>query len=206
MGSVIDVPQRPPRDLLHHFAAAQMQQSLLHIQQPEAPVDSLGHFLDPGARDGGHCKEPAVLPPRKASAGGDPDSPAAVFQQGMDRVVRQAVVLAVDPDLSAVPPAKTSKTTEPYGPVACRQHCADKIANETLLRRHGRDGEVPKTVHPPAGADPDTALPILEECIDEIARQSVGSLECVGPSPVYMLKAPIHGPDPEAPLAVAQQP
>ena len=58
---IIAVPQRRPGDSFHYFVAEHMNQTFLHIKDPETSGGRFGDLLGSRARDGANRNEPAAL-------------------------------------------------------------------------------------------------------------------------------------------------
>ena len=134
-----------------------------------------------------------------------PDSPSIILKQGLRCIIRQSTCLAEDGRLSILPPGQTLVSANPNAPIRGCEHGLSSIARQTLFHRNSSHGQLSKPVESSSGGDPDIAFTILEETKDDVAGEAIRLRKCICPTVIYMDEPPLHGPDPEASIAVPEQ-
>src|SRR5262249_30793437 len=88
----------------------------------------------------------------------------------------------VDGDLAVIPSVQTVKCAEPHAAIPGHQDGHYGGIRQALPDRDRRDGEATKPVEAVKRGDPNISFAVLENLLDEIAGEAVGSSKYIHPS------------------------
>ena len=182
-----------PGNSFRDFPVNQTIETIILLDDPEAPVAFFGNGTHHSARHRAYGSKSAILKPRNPAKRRDPDSAAIVLKEGPHGVIRQSIIvylasivylawrrrlsrarpraasLAVNRDLPVLPPVQAITSPEPNAAVLGRQDREDSGIRPTPLKRNCGNGKVAKAVEAVLGAYPNIAFTVLKETPDEIA-------------------------------------
>ena len=134
-----------------------------------------------------------------------PDTPVAVREKRIDKVIGKPIGLAENGGFSVLPPGQTIVSRYPNTPFRACSNRQNILAGQALFRRDRCDGELSKAVKSAGAGKPNIAFAILKKTAANIARKPVRFPEHVCPAMMYVDKPPLVGSDPEPPITVSQE-
>jgi len=183
-----------------------MEKTLTLAADPQIPRAVPGFRKDLPARNGTYGNKPSVLEVGNPATRGDPNSPAAVLEEGLHGIIRQSTgSLPENRNLPVLPSVQTVNCAKPNAAIAGRQDGNNCGIRQTLFHRTRGDGEVSKTVESVKGDYPNIALTIFKEPSSEISREAIGPGERVRPSLMHMHEATILSSDPQTAIPIPEQ-
>jgi len=169
-----------------------MKKTLI-VADPEIPCAASCHGIHVSVRDSAYPKKTAILEVGNAAERGGPDSSAIVHKEGMHVVVWQSTAsLAVNRSVPVIPSVQARTCSKPNTAISGRQYGPNVGTRQTLLDRNRGDREISKVVEAITGRNPNSAFTILEEPINEIAREAIRPRKQIRPPLVQMQQAPIR--------------